>query len=75
MKKYVRVKIQDLRLQLTVFGLWLAACSFISCSEKKSESIIEPLSITKYAEGFRITEIKLHAASHNPKTVNGNRKS
>ena len=57
MKKYVRVKIQDLRLPLTVFGLWLAACSFISCSEKKSESIIEPLSITKYAEGFRITEI------------------
>ena len=57
MNKDFRRKILDLRILLIACGVWLVACSVISCSEKKSESKTKPLPITKYAEGFRVTEI------------------
>ena len=57
MIKDFRFKILDLRTLLMACGVWLAACTVISCSRKKSESIPEPHSITKYAEGFRVTDV------------------
>ncbi|MCX8490551.1 MAG: ABC transporter substrate-binding protein [Cyclobacteriaceae bacterium] len=38
-----------------VCSLWLVSCSFLSCSGKKNVSDINASSITKYAQGFKVT--------------------
>jgi iron complex transport system substrate-binding protein len=42
---------------ILVIGLCLATCSFISCSNKKTDSIVNIVSTTKYAQGFRVSSI------------------
>ena len=53
MKTDFRFEILDLRL---VFTLWLAVGSLLSCSSKKdSATKSESISLTKYAQGFKVT--------------------
>jgi iron complex transport system substrate-binding protein len=53
MKTDFRFAILDLRL---VFTLWLAVGSLLSCSSKKdSATKSESISLTKYAQGFKVT--------------------
>ncbi len=42
---------------LTACSLWLVACSLFSCQNKRSEQNSSTQSITKYAVGFRVTEV------------------
>jgi iron complex transport system substrate-binding protein len=51
-----RIMILDFKWR-TACSMWLVACSLLSCNSKKIVSDINASSVTKYAQGFKVTSV------------------